>query len=687
MDFFELQDHARRRTKALVFWFVLAVLTIILAVYVVISFALAGVGAVPERALADLAGPVFWDTRLFFAVVGGVLGLVTIGSLYKMAVLREGGEAVARMLGGRQVDPNTTNTSERRLLNVVEEMAIASGISVPPVFLMERETGINAFAAGSTPGDAVVGVTRGCMELLSRDELQGVVAHEFSHILNGDMRLNLRLMGVLHGILVLALTGWWMIRSLRFASGDRRAGGALFGVAAVGMVLVVVGWIGVFFGRLIKSAVSRQREFLADASAVQFTRDPGGLAGALKKIGGLAAAKGRGSQLDNRHAEEASHLFFGDALAASWMQSLSTHPPLTTRIQRLDPQFDGVFPALEPLPGGAFAKIHKRQVGAPLPPAERKAPSLPGVPGAVDPVAAAGVAAAGLAAGLPKTPRSELDTALADRAQRLVERIGTLSEKHVDFASRALSALPAELRESVRDPVEAEALIYALLLHPREEVRQAQLQHLDAALGDRAPATLREIAQARHRLREADERLRLVLVDLALPALRKLSSEQYEMLRSNISVLATGDGELRLFEYTLQRILTRHLAPRYEGPEPSRVAYHVLRAVADEIAILLSALAWEGSDQDHAAAFALGCQTLGIQLELVDRSRCQLVDVDRSLRRLAQLAPRLKRDLVRAISVTTAYDRRVDVAEAELLRAVCDALDCPVPPFLPGEVL
>ncbi|REJ86289.1 MAG: Zn-dependent protease with chaperone function [Acidobacteria bacterium] len=683
MDFFERQDHARRRTRALVFWFVLAVVAIVLAVYAVVTFVLAGFGYVPERLLGTQARPLFWDARIFAVVVGSVVGLVTIGSLYKIAVLREGGEAVARMLGGRPIDANTRDSSERRLLNVVEEMAIASGVPVPPVFVLERETGINAFAAGSTPGDAVVGVTRGCMELLSRDELQGVVAHEFSHILNGDMRLNLRLIGVLHGILVLALTGWWLIRSLRFASGDRRAGGVLAGVAAIGLVLLVVGWIGVFFGRLIKSAVSRQREYLADASAVQFTRNPPGLAGALKKIGGLASGSGRGSRLQSRNAEQASHMFFGNALSRSWLRGLSTHPPLIERIRRLEPRFDGTFPAVEPLPGGPFPELRKRQEAKPIVAAAAASSAAALAP----PPVHAGTARESSARVESAAERRAAErAALEERAQRLAERIGTLSQEHVDFATRALAALADELRSSVREPVEAEALIYALLLHPDQPVREMQLQRLEQALGARAPATFRELAAARRRLEHVDASLRLVLVDLSLPALRSMSVEQYRALRSNVETLATGDGQLRLFEYTLQRILARHLAPHFDGPEPSRVAYYSLRGVGDELATLLSALAWEGG-REHRNAFLAGCQTLGVQLEMVAEPECSLVDVDRALRRLAQLAPRLKRDLVRAIAVTSAYDRRIDVAEAELLRAVCDALDCPVPPFLPGEEL
>ncbi|MFQ5793071.1 MAG: M48 family metallopeptidase [Acidobacteriota bacterium] len=346
MDFFDHQDRAHRNTRWLVFYFVCAVILIICSVYVAVSAALFGFR---ERLHAGAAfAP--WDLDRFLWIATATLTIVAVGSLYKIYALSEGGEAVARWLGGRPIDPNTQVLKERQLLNVVEEMAISSGVPVPSVFLLE-ESGINAFAAGFAPADAVIGVTRGAMELLSRDELQGVMAHEFSHILNGDMRLNLRLMGVLNGILVIAVVGYMILRGGRFSS-RRRDGGTA--IVLLGVALLVIGWVGVFFGKLIKAAVSRQREFLADASAVQFTRNPDGIAGALKKIGGLV----HGSRIDNARAEEASHFFFSDGAYRSLgqkpppsrLQFMATHPPLTDRIRRIDPSFDGKYPAVEPPP-------------------------------------------------------------------------------------------------------------------------------------------------------------------------------------------------------------------------------------------------------------------------------------------------------------------------------------------------
>jgi Zn-dependent protease with chaperone function len=320
MDFFEAQEAARRRTSLLIGLFALAVLAIVAVIYAVLHLAV-GPGA----------GPV--DLVLLVQVAFGVGLLIAVGAGVRTASLRRGGPAVAELLGGRRVASDTSDPAERMLLNVVEEMAIASGTPVPAVYVLDAEDGINAFAAGYTTHDAAVAVTRGGLLSLTRDELQGVMAHEFSHILNGDMRLNIRLIGVLYGILLLAVVG----RGIVYAGprGGRRGGrdGGAGWVVLLGLALLLVGYVGVFFGKLIKAAVSRQREYLADSAAVQFTRNPDGLAGALKKIG----AQAQGSRIQDHHAEELSHLFFANGLRSTLFGFLATHPPLEERIRRLDP--------------------------------------------------------------------------------------------------------------------------------------------------------------------------------------------------------------------------------------------------------------------------------------------------------------------------------------------------------------
>jgi Zn-dependent protease with chaperone function len=341
MDFFERQERARRRTTSLLVYFALGILSLAATLYM---FALLPYfHKFPEKV------GLFWHAELFNWVTGVTLIIIALGSLTKVVQLRKGGKALALALGGRPVNGCSSDADERELQNIVEEISIASGLQIPAIYILDNEQGINAFAAGFNPSNAVIGVTKGAMQLLTRDELQGIIAHEFSHILNGDMRLNLRLVGWIHGILWIALLGKGMLQGTRAAvtwnsESDLRKAAIAFSLIAstAGVILYGLGSMGALFARLMKSAVSRQRELLADAAAVQFTRNPAGLANALKKIGAL----GQGSRLRSPLAEEASHMFFGNVLRGSWFGLLSTHPSLKKRIKLLDPGFDGRFPEL-----------------------------------------------------------------------------------------------------------------------------------------------------------------------------------------------------------------------------------------------------------------------------------------------------------------------------------------------------
>ena len=338
-DFFAAQDAARSRSRRLVALFLASVAGLIAAIYLAVMGLLLAGKSVPGS---------LWNPDVFLWVAGLTALVVGVASLGKILSLRAGGGSVARSVGGRLVETATTDPAERRLVNVVEEMSIAAGVPVPEIYVLDGEDGINAFAAGFAPGDAAVAVTRGCMTKLNRDELQGVVAHEFSHILNGDMRLNIQLIGLVFGLLVLSIIGQIMLRAALQSGGRRRGGkdGAaiIVAVAAMGLILFVAGWLGVLFGRLLQSAVSRQREFLADAAAVQFTRNPDGLSGALRKIGA------GGSRVNNAHSQDVAHLFFANGLRLGWAGMFATHPPLEERIRAIDPGWDGSFAKPPPLP-------------------------------------------------------------------------------------------------------------------------------------------------------------------------------------------------------------------------------------------------------------------------------------------------------------------------------------------------
>ncbi len=598
MDFFEKQERARLQTKWLVFYF---------------AFAVVGIIAVLHIGFSLLLGQPLDDWELLAFTAGGVLIAVVIGSLVKIAELSKGGKAVAEMLGGTPVNPSTTDTNERRLLNVVEEMSLASGVPVPQVYVLDEE-GINAFAAGYSTGDAAVGVTRGCIERLSRDELQGVIGHEFSHILNGDMRLNIRLMGLLNGILFLALLGGVLMRlaaTTRPRSSNDKNGGSIVAVLiAGGLVLYIVGWIGVFFGKLIKAAVSRQREFLADAAAVQFTRNPDGLAGALSKIASHS------SQLAHPKAQEASHMFFGNGMAEAWLGLFATHPPIQQRIAEIAPNFDS------------------RQASPTLPPEMPSEPSFTG------------------------------DAQLA-------------------AATSMLAGLPDFSRPAMREIHSACAMVFALLLSDEGGVRDSQMKLLQ---GD---STLqKEIGEMFARRSQLSSAQRISLVDLAIPVLRGLSPQQYGVFSGQVKQLIEADGQIHLFEYTLQKLLLRHLDTAFTKASPARVQHRSLVPLLPDTGVLLSAIA-NADEGDSAAldgAFQAGVALLGksaTAFPLTRQASVNLKDFDSALENLATASLAVKKTILTACSAAVIHDGVVNDSQFELLRAVADTADCPIPPFVP----
>jgi Zn-dependent protease with chaperone function len=646
-DFFQQQDSARRRTFLLVVYFLLAILALVALVYglLVVAFGLTG---------EDGPLPLWQPELLLFAGVG--VGLVVGGSsAFKVAQLASGGQAVALMVGGREVPRTTRDAHERRLLNVVEEMAIAAGVPVPPVYILE-EPGINAFAAGYAPGDAVVAVSQGCLKYLTRDELQGVVAHEFSHILNGDMRLNIRLIGLIFGIMALTIVGRILMQTAgRRVSSDRSDSGT--GRVILGLGLFVLGLVGAFFGRLIQAAVSRQREYLADASAVQFTRNPDGIAGALKKIGGLQ----EGSRIENPAAEEVAHMFFASAFGGGGLGSLlATHPPLRDRIRRLDTNFDGTFPVVRPV------GVEAREVEGPRPGQAPRRPPLPRVPG------------------FPQLPAA----ALGLTAEAAASRVGDVSPREIRYAEGVQEDIPESLRVAAQEPFGARAVIYALLLDPRPEVRELQQARLQAAA---PPQDFAETLRQAGAVQALPDRYRLPLVDLAMPALRQMSLGQYKAFRAQVEMLIRADNRLSLFEYVLRCVVHRHLdAQFYRQPVPEQV-WKSPHQVAGPMGTVLSLLAWEGTAEQRAAAqaFAAGMEAfLGGKSShrLLGREECNLSGFDEALRALNKAVPDVKRRVVVACASCILADDQVTVRELEVLRAICDRLDCPMPPLLAGEV-
>ena len=649
-DFFERQDLARRNTGRLVLLFVLAVLAIMVSIDLLLAATMGYLSRDPATGAIDwsLAG----DPQLVAIAVVGTLVVVGGGTLFKIAQLRGGGRVIAEELGGRLLNSDTSVPAERQLLNVVEEMAIASGTPAPPVYLLDAEDGINAFAAGFTIDDAVIGVTRGAVERLPRDELQGVVAHEFSHILNGDMRLNIRLIGLLNGILIIGILGYFMFRVTAF-SGHRRSSrdSSPLPLLALGAGLMVVGFFGTFFGNLIKAGVSRQREFLADASAVQFTRQPAGLAGALKRIGGFL----NGSTIQSPNAPEASHMFFGRA--TSGLRGLfATHPPLAERIRKLEPSWTGEF--VEGAP-------RTDRAGAPHP-------------------AAAGVA--GLAGAEAETEAETeveaVDRGAAGSATSAVDQIGQPSTAHLQYAARLVKGLPTAIVGAAHEPYGARALIYALLIDRRTEAREVQIAHLSRAAD---PGVYKETLKLLPLVEPLDARVRLPLVDITLPALRALTDAQYQQFKQNIAELVEADRTIDLFEWSLQRILLHDLEAQRFNVTAGRVRYRKLRRLQPYYELLLSTLAHTGHRDEAAAREAFEQAKRHVDLPQARFRRgeeCGLEAVDAALTVLEEAAPRIKRQVLHAAAACIAADRKITSAEAELLRAISASLGCPMPPLL-----
>ncbi len=623
MNFFDAQDHARKSTRALVAAYVVATLLIV-----------AGVTAVAAAALYGGAG-VSADPRLLTGVAGLTL-LVIIGStLFRMARLTAGGGQVAREMGGTLVSADETDPLRRRYRNVVEEMAIASGVPVPEIYVLENERAINAFAAGYSPDDAAIAVTRGTLEHLERDELQGVVAHEFSHILNGDMRLNIRLMGVLFGIMVIGLIGRTILRG---GSGRSRRGKGSGGVVIVGLGLAILGYIGVFFARIIKAAVSRQREYLADASAVQFTRQTDGIANALKKIGGYAEH----SYFKEKDAEQVSHMLF--AVGARFSAMFATHPPLTERIQALDPAFDdSQYPEVRESSGSRSSEQDARVAGF---------------------SASAGTASVG--------------------PQDVVDAIGQPGPAQVAYASALHAAIPDELLAPARSPDQALLLVIALLLSGDEAVAGRQFQLLTQRLGDKRTAVLKRYYSDINAL---GPRFSLPLMEIAFPALRQLSAAQQEFLQDTTRELVELDGYIDLREFCLQRVLARSLDNAAAPNRSGRGRSAGKAATRNAASMLVYLIAYVGNKDPDARAEACraGLSEFGnwaASQTFSNKDPDVVVEFSRALDVLQRLHGKAAETLIRAATRTAMHDQQITVAEAEMLRTVCACLGCPVPPVV-----
>ena len=643
MDFFEQQDKARGLTGYLFLLFGFAVVCIIISI-----FCLASVAVGFEKDLAGLA----WTFELAIISTIGTVIAVFLASAFRISWLSSGGKVVAESMGGQRLSQNTKDPLSRQVLNVVEEMAIASGTPVPPVYLME-EQGINAFAAGYSPRDAVIGVTRGCATKLNRDQLQGVMAHEFSHILNGDMRINIRLTGIIFGIVFLSSIGR-ILTNIAYVSGGRRRNGKDSGGGALiilGIGLLIIGGIGGFFGAMIRASISRQREFLADASAVQFTRNPDGIAGALKRIGGYS----HGSKLKSAGAQEFSHMFFSSGISSMF----ATHPPLPIRIKRIDPNWKNTYPNTDKI--SATASQGSQVTGA------------SGFTGSAD----SGPTSQNQAPSQSGSNRQERPQS----AQTFLKSEGKIDSEKLAQVRSLIASIPASLVEQAKEPFGARCLLFALLLDNKNlEARKRQVQMIENQAEE---GTFDQTEKIEPFLTNLSCEQKLVLVEESRPAIAELSINQFSVFQKLIVQLIGADESIDLFEWCLHKVIEFDFGKQHYPRQLHGRAS--IRSRISDCAVILGALSHYGQEgADPKPAFKKGIQALDRsgQIKLPASQDCGLSSMDKAIERLNKMSASEKRSLIDACARTIDHDGKTTDIEIQILRGIACALSCPLGPNL-----
>ena len=640
MDFFTEQDKARAKSSNLVFLFCLAVVSIIVSLFALLSL----VGS-QDKDLSKLS----WSLELFIMVALGTILVVGLASLIRIAFLSGGGKVVAESLGGKRLQPNTANPLETRILNLVEEMAIASGTPVPPVYLLEEE-GINAFAAGYSPADAVVGITRGCAEKLNRDQLQGVIAHEFSHILNGDMRLNIRLSGIIFGIIFLSRIGEIMMRvsgSSRRRSSNNNGGAAL---VMIGLGIFIIGLVGGFFGSLIRAAVSRQREFLADASAVQFTRNPQGISGALKRIGGFSF----GSAIQSSQAGDYSHFFFSSALSSMF----ATHPPLPLRIRRIEPNWANEYPDTD--------KISEQVSGS--------TSQISGF---------AGTSATSTGAPLQPAPSQDVQNNSGPSTRdSFLKSFEGPQKKQIKHAQSLLQQISPDLLSLAKEPTGCRCILFALLLDSKNSSVRDQQTRLILNNTDQDTTTLTQ--KIFPQIQELSCELKYLLIEECAPSFTLFSPPQMQDFLTLVDALMQADQKIDLFEWSLQKIIGYQLNHQFHNSTQALHGRASLKSRINECSIFLGALAhFGGKSEQVVQSYEKGFRSLDrsrpVHLPPVEKCN-DLGSMDAALLKLNKMTPLAKRSFLDACSKVAEHDGVISDTEIQIIRGIAAALSCPLGP-------
>jgi len=695
MNFYQAQDQARKQSRLLVALFIAAVSLLVFITNICV--ALFVLYSNPEYSLGQHAVPAFsfstfFDWCLYLASALGwkkslwttllVCGMIFIAMGFKWLTLRKGGRVVAESLGGVVIQPSTRDAREKRLLNIVEEIALASGTPVPPVYVLKNELGINAFAAGLTQEDAVIAVTQGSLNYFNRDQLQGVIAHEFSHILNGDMRLNMQLIAVLHGILMIAESGRFFMRishSRNYSRQRSRNNGGFAFLFVLGLSLWLIGWLGQLFGAVIKAAVSRQREFLADASAVQFTRNPEGIAQALSIIGGAEFH----SSVRHHAAHEIGHLFFSDVnkfvknklwLHPSKWSLFATHPPLAQRIKRIQPKWAGQFIAAEinpevqngyaqPDPAyPSFSEIQSKQ--APVQHSENEALEFVSV----------------LAGSVP------LSSGPAELGATLVLKDDASTDSSVQ-AVAAHSDLSA-LKHIAHQPYDASLLILSMVISDQVDFQNKQFALIETAYPQQGPARIQDIQSIRSKIRLLDARQKLELIELAVPSLKMLSLKQYQAEQALLMKLMRVDGGVQIFEWLLFQLVKQNLDRHFDLSRPLKPQYKTLASLAAHYEIVLSRVVHYGfedqdqstvDEQDKRLAFLRAVDVAGVKgISLLTKKDCDGKAFSQAVHRLSLAFPLLKPRLLKGCLAAIHFDQRISDQERYVITAIACVMDCPL---------
>ncbi len=664
MDFFAHQEQAHKLTRWLTFYYILAVLFVVIGMNIVLVPVISLVTESDSEESAyvsseDSMGFLSVKTAGISLMVTGFTVLFILGGTgYKTSEMAaQTGGTIAESMGGRLVSPNTRNFSERQLLNIVEEISIAAGVGVPQVYILENENSINAFAAGWDKNSAAIAVTEGALKYFNRDELQGVIAHEFSHILNGDMRFNIRLIGVLFGLELIFLLGWF---TFRFAAscgngGDGKKGSATIAFLLIGLMVALIGLIGKTAANIIRAAISRQREYLADASAVQFTRNPDGIGNALIKIGAINSSE----SLESPNASECSHLFFADIDSASLFSGLwNSHPPLKKRIKRILPQYDGTIPSrikreLSNPPG-----LNSDGEAAENTPEKQKK--------------AVRNLRRGVRNGQFGLPASPAGTAAAGLGVVIAAAINDTSVQLPDQGVVLTDAIPGSIAAMLEDPYDVQAVLYALLLDSDQEVQNRQWTTLRSAVPD---YLIKRIKSILPEVQSLSCVAKITAAELSVSALRMMSGGQYQKFKNCIVSLTEADGKIDLFEFALRMMLIGRLDTFFGVSKPKAVISH-LSQVSHEFAIAMGYLAYQGADslQQAQDAYRTAMQELSIQGECPEQNQCTLATFAASLKKLQCCSPAIKKQFIQAFEVCINFDGKITQRENELIHTISVSL-------------